>query len=240
MIEVPGKNGDIIIDHGRYRNIEITYPAFIVKDFKANLTAWANKLLEPLNYVRLSDTYHQDEFRIAVLSQGMVVDPVRWLAAGSFDIVFNCRPERFLTNGEVVMSFNASGNITNATDMPSRPLIRVYGDGSITVNGTEIEIAPHSYTYANITEDSSKEQRYKSGTDLVGTHVYNKGTKLFIIQKTAHLYDPCYQYRTCKITDKVYTPYVKCICPGNFLSHCTYTNEQVVSGKKITTTHDTH
>jgi phage-related protein len=80
----------------------------------------------------------------------MVVDPVRWLAAGSFDIVFNCRPERFLTNGEVVMSFNASGNITNATDMPSKPLIRVYGDGSITVNGTEIEIAPHSYTYIDI------------------------------------------------------------------------------------------
>ena len=150
MIEVPGRNGDIINDHGRYKNIEVTYPAFIVKDFKANLTAWANKLLEPLNYVRLSDTYHPDEFRLAVLSQGMVVDPVRWLAAGSFDIVFNCRPERFLTNGEVVMSFNASGNITNATDMPSRPLIRVYGDGSITVNGTEIEIAQHSYTYIDI------------------------------------------------------------------------------------------
>lgn len=150
MIEVPGRNGDIINDHGRYKNIEVTYPAFIVKNFKANLTAWANKLLEPLNYVRLSDTYHPDEFRLAVLSQGMVVDPVRWLAAGSFDIVFNCRPERFLTNGEVVMSFNASGNITNATDMPSRPLIRVYGDGSLTVNGTEIEIAQHSYTYIDI------------------------------------------------------------------------------------------
>ncbi len=150
MIEVPGRNGDIINDHGRYKNIEVTYPAFIIKDFKANLTAWANKLLEPLNYVRLSDTYHPDEFRLAVLSQGMVVDPVRWLAAGSFDLVFNCRPERFLTSGETVTTFTAGGSISNQTDMPAKPLIRVYGSGTITVNGTEIEIASHSYEYIDI------------------------------------------------------------------------------------------
>lgn len=150
MIEVPGRNGDIIIDHGRYRNIEVTYPAFIVKDFKANLTAWANKMLEPLDYVRLEDTYHPDEFRLAVLSQGMVVDPVRWLAAGSFDIVFNCRPERFLTSGETVTTFTAGGNISNPTDMPSKPLIRVYGSGNLTVNGTAITIASHALSYIDI------------------------------------------------------------------------------------------
>lgn len=150
MIEVPGRNGDIIIDHGRFKNIEVTYPAFIVKNFKANLTAWANKLLEPLNYVRLSDTYHPDEFRLAVLSQGMVVDPVRWLAAGSFDLVFNCRPERFLTSGETVTTFTAGGSISNPTDMPAKPLIRVTGAGTITVNGTAIEIASHSLSYIDI------------------------------------------------------------------------------------------
>lgn len=150
MIEVPGRNGDIIIDHGRYKNIEVTYPAFIVKNFKSNLTAWANKMLEPVDYVRLSDTYHPDEFRLAVLSQGMVVDPVRWLAAGSFDLVFNCRPERFLTSGETATTFTAGGTINNPTDMPSKPLIRVTGAGTITVNGTAIEIASHSLSYIDI------------------------------------------------------------------------------------------
>lgn len=150
MIEVPGRNGDIIIDHGRYKNIEVTYPAFIVKNFKSNLTAWANKMLEPVDYARLSDTYHPDEFRLAVLSQGMVVDPVRWLAAGSFDLVFNCRPERFLTSGETATTFTAGGTINNPTDMPSKPLIRVTGAGTITVNGTAIEIASHSLSYIDI------------------------------------------------------------------------------------------
>lgn len=150
MIQVPGRNGDIIIDHGRYQNIEITYPAFIIKDFASNLRIWANKLLEPVDYVRLEDTYYPDEFRLAVLSQGMVVDPVSWLAAGSFDLIFNCRPERFLKSGENVTTFTAGGTINNPTDMPSKPLIRVTGAGTITVNGTAIEIASHSLSYIDI------------------------------------------------------------------------------------------
>lgn len=150
MIKVPGRNGAIIIDHGRYENIEITYPAFIIKDLAEKVRVFANKLLEPVDYVRLEDTYNPDEFRLAILSQGMDVNPVSWLAAGSFDLIFNCRPERFLKSGESVTTFTAGGTISNPTDMPSKPLIRVTGAGTITVNGTEIEIASHSLSYIDI------------------------------------------------------------------------------------------
>lgn len=47
-------------------------------------------------------------------------------------------------------TFTAGGSISNPTDMPAKPLIRVYGSGAITVNGTEIEIATHSYEYIDI------------------------------------------------------------------------------------------
>lgn len=149
-IQVPGRNGDIIIDHGRYQNIEVIYPAFIVRNFASNIRTWCNKLLEPIDYVRLEDTYHPDEFRLAVLSQGMQVDPVAWLAAGSFDLVFNCRPERFLKSGETATTFTASGSISNPTDMPAKPLIRVYGSGSFTVNGTTITVASNTLGYIDI------------------------------------------------------------------------------------------
>lgn len=149
-ISVPGRNGDIIKDNGRYQNIEVTYPAFIVRNFAANVRSWANKISEPTDYARLEDTYHPDEFRLAVLSQGMVVDPVSWLAAGSFDLIFNCRPERFLKSGETSTTFTQSGSISNPTDMPSKPLIRVYGSGTITVNGTAITIASHLLSYIDI------------------------------------------------------------------------------------------
>lgn len=150
MIEVPGRNGDIINDRGRYRNIEVTYPAFIIKDFADKVRTWANKILEPIDYVRLEDTYNPDEYRLAVLSQGMEVNPVSWLAAGSFDLIFNCRPERFLKIGDTVQTFTADGTITNPTDMTAKPLIRVYGTGKVEVNGTEITIASHSLSYIDI------------------------------------------------------------------------------------------
>ena len=150
MIKVPGRNGAIIIDHGRYENIEITYPAFIIKDLAEKVRIFANKLLEPVDYVRLEDTYNPDEFRLAILSQGMDVNPVSWLAAGSFDLIFNCRPERFLKSGEIVHQFITSGSVTNPTDMPSKPIIRVYGAGTVTVNGTAIEIAAHELSYIDI------------------------------------------------------------------------------------------
>ena len=147
---MPGRNGAIIIDHGRYENIEITYPAFIIKDLAEKVRIFANKLLEPVEYVRLEDTYNPGEFRLAILSQGMDVNPVSWLSAGSFDLIFNCRPERFLKSGESVTTFTAGGTISNPTDMPSKPLIRVTGAGTITVNGTAIEIASHSLSYIDI------------------------------------------------------------------------------------------
>ena len=150
FVQVPGRNGDIILDHGRYQNIEITYPAFIVRDFASNLRTWCNKILEPIDYVRLEDTYHPDEFRLAVLAQDLEVDPVAWLAAGSFDLRFNCRPERFLKSGETATTFTAGGSISNPTDMPSKPLIRVYGAGSLTVNGTTITVASHLLSYIDI------------------------------------------------------------------------------------------
>lgn len=163
FVQVPGRNGDIILDHGRYQNIEITYPAFIVRDFASNIRQWCNKLLEPTDYVRLEDTYHPDEFRLAVLSQGMEVDPVAWLAAGSFDLRFNCRPERFLKSGETATTFTANGSISNPTDMPSKPLIRVYGSGSLTVNGTAITIASHTLSYIDI--DCDLQEAYCGATN---------------------------------------------------------------------------
>ena len=163
MIKVPGRNGAIIIDHGRYENIEITYPAFIIKDLAEKVRIFANKLLEPVDYVRLEDTYNPDEFRLAVLSQGMDVNPVSWLAAGSFDLIFNCRPERFLKSGESVTTLTAGGTISNPTDMPSKPLIRVTGAGTITVNGTAIEIASHSLSYIDI--DCDLQEAYCGATN---------------------------------------------------------------------------
>ena len=163
FVQVPGRNGDIILDHGRYQNIEVTYPAFIVRDFATNIRTWCNKLLEPTDYVRLEDTYHPNEFRLAVLAQGMEVDPVAWLAAGSFDLRFNCRPERFLKSGETPWDIYLSGVVYNPTSMVAKPLVRVYGYGTVTIGGRTITIASHNLDYIDI--DCDLQEAYCGSTN---------------------------------------------------------------------------
>ena len=149
-VSIPGRNGDLILDYGRYENIEVTYPAGV---FGADETTFATKIMQFRNvltsrytYKRLTDTYHTDEFRLAVFRGGLEVDPVQKTRAGEFDIVFDCKPQRFLTSGESTTTFTADGTISNPTAYPSRPLITVTGNGTLVVNGVSMVIGGSSNT----------------------------------------------------------------------------------------------
>lgn len=149
-ISIPGRNGDLIIDNGRYENIEVTYPAGAFgadqPGFASKIRDFRNMLSSRISYVRLSDTYHTDEFRLARVSTGLEISPVSMSHAGEFDITFDCKPQRFLTSGEATTTLTADGSISNPTLFASRPLITVTGNGTLTVNGTTIVIAGTSNT----------------------------------------------------------------------------------------------
>ena len=40
VISVPGRNGDLTVDNGKYKNIHVTYPAFIYDKFDMNVSAF--------------------------------------------------------------------------------------------------------------------------------------------------------------------------------------------------------
>lgn len=157
-VEVVGRNGDLTIDNGRYRNVSVVYPAFIYDGFKQNVAAFRNFLLSKKAYTRLEDTYHPDEFRLAKFSGAFNADVVANLVAGEFDLTFDCYPQRFLKRGEQDYEFTASGAIRNDTDQVALPLVRVYGDGKVTINGISITISG-SDTYTDI--DCDLQEAYK-------------------------------------------------------------------------------
>ena len=146
-VEVPGRDGSILLSEKRLENIEVTYPAFMYSNYKTGMRALRSFLLSKIGYQRLADTYHPDEFRLAVYQGGLETETVEKLNAGSFDLVFNCKPQRWLTSGETPTQFTADGTITNPSYLPSLPLIRAYGTGSFTINGTTVTItAADEYT----------------------------------------------------------------------------------------------
>lgn len=146
MVTIPGRDGAFVHDLGRFENIEVTYPAFIVKDnntnFKAKVDAFRNALASQVGYKRLTDTFHTDEYRMAAFVDGLEVNPILYNDhSAKFDIKFNCKPQRYLTSGETAVAVANNGTITNPTLFGCSPLIRAKGYGDITFNGYTISLA---------------------------------------------------------------------------------------------------
>ena len=144
-ISVPGRNGDLIQLGNRYKNLDITYPAGLVKDLRTNFDAFNEKLLSDPGYHRLEDSYHPEYFRMAVFESALDPDVKKKALAGEVDIKFNCKPQLFLKAGEVEQSISNGGYIYNPTPYNASPVLRFSfptseEGGSITINGVTISI----------------------------------------------------------------------------------------------------
>lgn len=131
----------MIIDNGQYSNIEVTYPAFVYSDFKANMAGIRSALLSQDGYKRLEDTYHPDEFRLGYFRGGIEVEARPQNDAGQFELTFTCKPQRFLKSGETYTAQGSDFSIENPTMFPSKPLISVHGYGHAVVNGFAFDVA---------------------------------------------------------------------------------------------------
>lgn len=146
-IEIPGKDGLLLGHEKRLGNVEITYPAFIYTNFKENIGKLKTYLLSKIGYQVLEDTYYPDYFRRGCYYGGLEVEPTSKNDAGSFDLTFMCKPQRYLVSGRTAVTVASGSVINNPTEMPSKPLIRVHGTGTIAVNGTQLTVlASREYT----------------------------------------------------------------------------------------------
>lgn len=138
---VAGRNGDIITNEKRLENINVSYKAFIYTNFDANIRDLRNYLLANIGYKELTDSYHTDEFRMAMYAENFEPEVTSKNDAGEFTLTFNCKPQRFLNSGKTVTALTADGTIVNPTLFASQPLLRVYGDGVLGINSQSITIA---------------------------------------------------------------------------------------------------
>lgn len=141
MVSIPGRSGSFALDKGRFENLEVTYPAGIFADNEADfaraISDFRNYLCSRKGYCRLVDEYNPDEYRMAIYKSGLEVSPAQ-LRAGEFNIVFDCKPQRWLTSGEAAVTVTSGDTLTNPTLFESSPLLEVEGRGTIAFNGYEI------------------------------------------------------------------------------------------------------
>lgn len=190
MITIPGRNGLFAQDNGRFDNITVTYPAGLFgateADFRAGIESLRDKFCSRVGYKRLTDDYNPNEYRMAVYKSGLEVTP-ETLRAGTFDLTFECKPQRFLTSGETKTAISNGGNITNPTPYDAYPLIECQSTGSLTftnhVTSEQSVISVNSIALGDIqiadalTQSKIPGQTF-SVTDTLDTSGLNSGNSI--------------------------------------------------------------
>jgi len=139
-IEVPGRNGTLTIDNGRFRDMDLTYHAYVTSGFWECIGELRNFLKRTVGYRRLEDTFHSEEYRMAKYIDGFTIGGSDRVG-GEFDLKFKCKPQRFLKSGEYPIRSAGSVKLWNPTEFNALPLIRVYGtSGNLMVGNTIIRL----------------------------------------------------------------------------------------------------
>lgn len=141
-------------------NIDVVYNCTIIPAVKGNIDNIKKWLLsDPGAYLILKDSYNPDTFRYASCVNAFNFANIKF-GVGDGDIVFNCKPFRYLLSGNTPITLNTAGNVSNPTLYASQPRIKVVGSGNISLS---INNALYAFTgvSGHIEIDSELESVYK-------------------------------------------------------------------------------
>lgn len=149
LVDVPGRNGAIEIDQGHWNNIIVSYKCGLFDskqlDFSKAINLFRNAIASQIGYRRLSDSYNPGEYRLGVFADGFNISTTARNKAGEFTLSFNCKPQRYLTEGEAPISISSGQTLLNPTLFSSSPLIEAAGYGVINFNGYSIDASAINY-----------------------------------------------------------------------------------------------
>ena len=102
VYEVPGRSGDLIVDYGSYKNVEITAEIVIQATapdtFLTLYDALRASIMVQSGYQRLEDSLYPNEYRMARCTgvEMQQTDSMR----GTATITFDAKPQRYYSSGE--------------------------------------------------------------------------------------------------------------------------------------------
>ncbi len=153
---IPGRSGDIINSNRRFANVKVTYTVFLARKNTAALAAVLRDIKgwlysEPDRYHEITDSYDAEYFRYGVISGSLDIEE-QMNKVGSFTVTFNCKPFKYSYAGQQTVAADTSElTITNPTVFESKPYIKLYGSGAVTLNVSSGN-STNSWTISSIDE----------------------------------------------------------------------------------------
>lgn len=173
IVSILGRNGDLSIYNGRFKDITISVPCFIRENFIENYRNLMQFLNSVEGYQRFETTKEPNHFRKALFVGGIEPSTGSFNKSGKFTLNFRCHPQRFLKIGENWIEFTGNGSINNPTFQTAKPLIRFTGVGNITLgirNFTISHLSQSDVTYIDCdmydvyAEDGTNRNSYFTGS----------------------------------------------------------------------------
>lgn len=169
VINIPGRDGAFVLDKGYYENVpaefNVVAKGATQSDFKDIISAFRNAIVSQKGYVRLEELYQPGEYRMARYAGGLDEEPAFHGNGAIFKVKFDCKPQRYLTDGETAVSVEDGDTLTNPTLFEAQPLLMVEGYGGIGFNGYSIALDPAyigNVTFAGATSGKSINETYSS------------------------------------------------------------------------------
>lgn len=136
-VQIPGRNGDLIIDSGAYDNYTQEYEVYFHAGINRTphaarkVRAW---LAASTSYQRLDDSYDPEYFRMAYYAGPSDIENIM-NEFGRMTISFVCKPQRWRKDGENIVTLEGKaetgqytgGTLYNFEQFASLPYMKVYG-----------------------------------------------------------------------------------------------------------------
>jgi len=157
VTQIAGTNREVVEMEDAWESYDQTYTLFVgdgTEDCTEEALMNVAKVLYKTGWQTLVDDYDEDHYRLAYYQGGFNAEN-RYTRLAKFDVIFRCRPERFLNAGDTPVTVASGGAITNPTTYDSKPLIHITGSGSgtLTVAGVTMSFTD-MVDYLNIDCDT--------------------------------------------------------------------------------------
>lgn len=171
-LSVAGKSGDLIFSNDRFKNVELSYPVVALRDFDKDYTDLMSFILSHEGYMRIEDSFNPEYFMQARYTGKTNPSKVTLDNKGVFTLTFDRKPQRWLKSGEKAYPYTSNGSIYNIARMTAKPLVRVYGTGTVGIGSNTITINSAD-EYTDI--DCEIQNAYKGTTNCNGNITLNSG-----------------------------------------------------------------
>jgi phage-related protein len=129
-ISIPGRSGDVLIDHGSYQNVRVSYDC-AARD-NAALELLKQALTAGGGYRLLTESFSPWQ-RMALYSSALDIEELILQRAFRFTITFDCKPQRYYNRAQSITYTNSATITRPAGFTQGDPRIEITGTGAVTL-----------------------------------------------------------------------------------------------------------